>query len=113
MGDNGMGQFLARIETDAGLREELRAAGFGAGMAVDDVVAFAARKGYKLLADDGDELADAQLDKVAGGTDGSDDADLSLRLAAYAERRAKFQETLSNMMKKMSDTQNAIVNNLK
>ncbi len=36
-----------------------------------------------------------------------------MTLQAYLERRAKFAETLSNLMKKLAETQQSIVSNLK
>jgi hypothetical protein len=36
-----------------------------------------------------------------------------LRLQQYMERRAKFYETLSNILKKIADTQQSIIQNLK
>jgi predicted ribosomally synthesized peptide with nif11-like leader len=60
--------FLAKIENDTGLRQEIRAAGGEAGMPVEAVVAFAAAKGYDFKVEDvSNELSDAALENVAGG----------------------------------------------
>jgi len=113
MSSESFGAFLVKIENDAALRQELRAAGFDAGMEVEGLIAFAARKGYSLTIDDPGELADDQLDKVAGG--GGDDLsdENSLALQRYMDTRSRFMSTLSNIMKKQSDTASSIVSNLK
>jgi len=39
--------------------------------------------------------------------------ELQMKLQMYQERYSKFMETLSNLMKKMNDTQSTIISNLK
>jgi len=128
--------FLAKLENDAGLRQELRAAGFESGMAADAVIGFAAGKGYAFGIEDVGELTDRQLDAVAGGVNQTMNSmqqfdvgvggfqqtidslgDLSqtesLRLQVAMERQSKFFSTLSNIMKKSSDTSSGIIANTK
>jgi hypothetical protein len=61
-----------------------------------------------------DEL-DAHIDDLQGTLDSLGDLSdqISMRLQLYQDRRSKFYEALSNIMKSVSDTQNAIVGNLK
>ncbi len=106
--DDTFQSFLAKLENDAGLREELRAAGFDAGMPADALIAFAAGKGYAFRIEDAGELSDRQLDAVAGGGDLE-----AMRLQAYMDRNSKFMESTSSIMKKMSDTSSGIISNLK
>lgn len=61
-------EFMAKVKEDAGLRQELKAAGAEAGMPVEAVAALAARHGYRFSAEDvTSELSDRQLEAVAGG----------------------------------------------
>ena len=53
-------------------------------------------------------LADTDHETVAGGATTTD-----LKLQAAMDRRSKFMEATSNIMKSTSDTQGAIVGNLK
>jgi len=65
--------FLAKVQHDEGLRQELRAAGGEAGMPVEAVVAFAAGKGYEFKVEEvSSELSDRQLNSVAGGINWGD-----------------------------------------
>ncbi|MCC6810610.1 MAG: hypothetical protein IT381_24480 [Deltaproteobacteria bacterium] len=58
---------------------------------------------------------DAEIDAWKGKMDSTGDLsdELSLKLQATMDRRKKFLETLSNVMKKLSDTGQAITQNLK
>jgi hypothetical protein len=58
---------------------------------------------------------DALIEKLQskGDTIGDLGEELSLKLQMYQERRSKFFETLSNMMKKMADTSGGMIANLK
>ena len=68
MSNESFKTFLAKVQHDENLRNELRAAGGEAGMPIDAVVAFAAGKGYEFKVEDiSGELTDANLDNVAGG----------------------------------------------
>jgi len=61
-------KFLAQVQENDSLKQEFRAAGGEAGMAVETMVAFAAGKGYDFKVEDvSSELSDQQLDSVAGG----------------------------------------------
>jgi hypothetical protein len=84
-------QFFEKMSRDPGLQEEF--------------VALAARHGIELL---DDALSEDALAEVSGGT-GMD----QLRLQTYLERQQAFFSALSNVMKKASDTQSAIISNLK
>ena len=53
------------------------------------------------------ELSDAELEAVAGGTEGLQSME-SLRLQMSMDRLSKMNSTLSNLMKKMSDTSSGI-----
>lgn len=60
-----------------------------------------------------EELSEAELDSVAGGaTEGISDM-MSMELQQTMDRRAKFVQTMSNLMKKISSTQDTIVQNMK
>lgn len=60
--------FLAKVQNDESLRNELRAAGGETDMPVEALVAFAASKGYEFkVADISGELTDQPLEAVAGG----------------------------------------------
>jgi hypothetical protein len=66
------------------------------------------------LQSDLDALAKAQQElkkKMDGMSEMSETT--ALRLQMMMDRRSKFMSMLSNMLKKMSDTQNTIVQNLK
>jgi predicted ribosomally synthesized peptide with nif11-like leader len=126
--------FVAKLENDAGLRQELRAAGDEAGMPADAVIAFAARKGYEFTAEDIGALSDQQLDAVAGGGNTGTLSDMSSQLSAGGgntdtlsdlssqssmalqltmDQKNRFQAMISNILKASSDTQSTIVSNLK
>ena len=63
------------------------------------------------------ELSDTELENVAGGKGASSLGDMgemqSLRLQLSMDRRSKMTEALSNILKKISDTSQTIVGNLK
>jgi hypothetical protein len=60
-----------------------------------------------------DELKMDELDRASGGGTG-DGGDLtSMRLQTYMDQRSKFSETLSNLLKKISNTASQITGNLK
>jgi predicted ribosomally synthesized peptide with nif11-like leader len=68
MSSESFKQFMAKVQNDQGLKQELRAAGGASGMSAEAVVAFAATKGYAFKVEDvSSELTDQQLDAVAGG----------------------------------------------
>ena len=73
MSSESFKQFLAKIEQDAGLSQELRTASGEFGMPVEALAAFAAGKGYSFTAEDVStapstgELSEASLDAVVGG----------------------------------------------
>ena len=56
-----------------------------------------------------EELSEAELDQVAGGA--TDTEMINLQMAM--DRRSQFVQTMSNIMKKMSSTQDSIVQNIK
>lgn len=60
-----------------------------------------------------EELSEADLDSVAGGTTDEMSDEMRLQLQLTMDRRAKFMQTLSNMMKKISSTQDSIIQNMK
>jgi hypothetical protein len=64
-----------------------------------------------------EKLDDEALDAVAGGggLDGMNEMSemTSLRLQMTMDRRSKFISTLSNIMKKISSTQDTLVQNIK
>jgi predicted ribosomally synthesized peptide with nif11-like leader len=84
--------FMAKVQQDKGLRQELRAAGGEAGMPAEAIVAFAADKGYEFKVEDiSSELTDAQLDSVAGGmSDTMKQASLSTYLSSAGSMMFKF-----------------------
>ena len=51
------------------------------------------------------------LDQVSGGSDMG--TEMQLRLQMYMDRYSKTESTLSNIMKKMSDTAQSTTQNLK
>ena len=57
-----------------------------------------------------EELSESELDQVAGG---AMEEEMGLRLQLTMERRAKFMQTMSNIMKKISTTEDSIVQNIK
>jgi predicted ribosomally synthesized peptide with nif11-like leader len=60
--------FLADVQHDEDLRQELRNAWGETGLPAEALIAFASEKGYEIKAEDlGGELGDQQLDSVAGG----------------------------------------------
>ena len=63
------------------------------------------------------ELSDTELENVAGGKGASSLSDMgeiqSLRLQMSMERSGKMTATLSNILKKISDTSQTIVGNMK
>ncbi|MDR3485882.1 MAG: hypothetical protein P4M05_13350 [Bradyrhizobium sp.] len=61
-----------------------------------------------------DELKMEALDTVTGGDDMGDMSEmLSMRLQMAMDNRSKFVESLSNIMKEMSNTASQITKNLK
>lgn len=127
--------FMAKLENDAGLRQELRAAGGEAGMSADAVIAFAARKGCEFTAEDIGALSDQQLEAVAGGGNTAALSDmnsslsiagggntaalsdmnssLSIALQQTMDRKNSLEAMISNILKASSDTQSTIVSSLK
>jgi predicted ribosomally synthesized peptide with nif11-like leader len=68
MGNNSFKMFLAKIQNDESMKQELRAASGETTMPVEALIAFAAGKGYEFKVEDvSSELSDAALDNVAGG----------------------------------------------
>jgi hypothetical protein len=59
-----------------------------------------------------DELSLNKLDQVSGGSLG-DVSTMQMRLQMYMDRSQKVMSTLSNILKKISDTSIGIVQNLK
>lgn len=59
------------------------------------------------------ELTMDALDAVSGGDLGDMNQMDSMRLQMVMDRSSKFAESLSNIMKKISDTSSQIVGNLK
>ncbi len=59
------------------------------------------------------EMSDEELDKVNGGTELGGPSDDQLRRQQQLARRSKAFETLSNVQKKISNTQDTITQNLK
>jgi hypothetical protein len=57
-----------------------------------------------------DELTEEQLKDVAGG---AMDAEMGFSLQQVMERRTQYVQMMSNIMKKMSTTQDSIVQNMK
>jgi predicted ribosomally synthesized peptide with nif11-like leader len=117
--------FLAKVQDDEEFRNQLRAAGGGAGMPAEAVVAFAARKGYAFTPAVAGELSDQELDAVAGGlglilpTSSPKDtlSELSeaqqLMMQMVMDRMTKAESAASNTLKKISDTASGIISNLK
>lgn len=56
-------------------------------------------------------LSDDALDKVSGG--GGISEEMSLRLQISMDRRSKALQTLSNILKRIGNTQDSIIQNLK
>jgi hypothetical protein len=54
-----------------------------------------------------------ELRSVSGGDPGDMSQMDSMRLQTLMDRRSKFAQSLSNIMKKTSDTNNQIIGNLK
>ncbi len=70
MSTESLKAFLAELESDEALREELKAAGDEHGVPADAVAAAAAARGYEFTVDDiSSELEEAELEGVAGGYD--------------------------------------------
>jgi predicted ribosomally synthesized peptide with nif11-like leader len=68
MSRQALEEFMARVQNDEALKQELQALGTQASQPLDAVIAFAASKGYDISVDDvGQELTDRELDAVAGG----------------------------------------------
>ena len=59
------------------------------------------------------DLTIDELDTASGGDFGDLNQMDSMRLQTLMDRRSKMYETLSNLMKKVSDTGSGIVANLK
>jgi len=60
-----------------------------------------------------DELSDADLDAVAGGVTDEVSAEMSLDPQRAMDSSAKYVQTLSNILKNISSTQDSIVQNIK
>lgn len=103
--------FVEKLENDAALRGDLRAAGFGSGMSVDAVIAFANSKGYTFGDEELGQLTDQELGTVAGG--GLSQEMGELRMQQLMDRQSKNEATLSNLMKAMSTTSGSITSNIK
>lgn len=69
MGNDALGDFLNKLTSDTGLQRELEALGRGKPeVSPQEVVDFAAAKGYRFSVDDiSGELSDESLEAVAGG----------------------------------------------
>jgi hypothetical protein len=60
------------------------------------------------------ELAEAALERASGGTTATDDLNqLNFRVQTFAQDQANATSTANSIMKKASDTQKSIINNLK
>ena len=57
-----------------------------------------------------EELSESEMDQVAGGAMGPE---MELSLQTVMERRAKYVQMMSNVMKKISTTEDSIVQNMK
>lgn len=69
MTSTALNDFLGKLKSDTGLREELRVlAGGRSGLPAAEMVSFAATKGYRFTVEDvSGELSDRALEEVAGG----------------------------------------------
>lgn len=68
MSSDSFKAFMAKVEADQGLREQLRAAAGDTGLPVQALAEFAKGHGYAFTAEDvTGELSDTQLEGVAGG----------------------------------------------
>jgi predicted ribosomally synthesized peptide with nif11-like leader len=68
MSSESFAAFVARLDEDKALREQLRAAGGDQGLRVEALADFAKAHGYEFTADDvTGELSEKQLEAVAGG----------------------------------------------
>jgi hypothetical protein len=65
------------------------------------------------LAKESHELADRLRSEFADVLDAGDDEQASLRLQVALDRQAKLLQAISNVLKKLSDTDRQIVQNLK
>jgi hypothetical protein len=60
------------------------------------------------------ELAEAALERASGGTTATDDLNqLNFRVQTFVQDQANATSTANSIMKKASDTQKSIINNLK
>jgi uncharacterized protein YjgD (DUF1641 family) len=83
----------------------------------DELAAWLNARGYRIdaaqlaeiLSAAAEELADEDLESVSGGTGEM----VSLELRIPMDRRSKFISTLSQMMKKISSTQDTLTQNIK
>jgi hypothetical protein len=78
-----------------------------------ELVELAARHGFE-FADTG-ELGEDDLERVAGGSGdiSSLNDEMGLKLQMVTERGAQTIQTLSNILKKISSTQDSIIDNIK
>jgi predicted ribosomally synthesized peptide with nif11-like leader len=87
MSSESLKSFIAKIQSDEGLKNEFRAAGGDAGMPVEAMVAFAAGKGYEFKVEDvSGDLTDKQLDSVTGGA-------LYLKIDSFTDHKTQALST--------------------
>lgn len=68
MSNDAFKSFMAKVQEDAALQDELRAAGCKTGMSADALVAIAAKRGYAFKIEDvSDELSEGALEAAVGG----------------------------------------------
>ena len=68
MSSQSFKEFMARLQNDEGLKQELQAVGSKTSKPLEDVIAFAAINGYEITAEDiGEELTARELNAVTGG----------------------------------------------
>jgi predicted ribosomally synthesized peptide with nif11-like leader len=111
MGSGSFKTFLAMVQHDAGLRQELRAAGGNANLSAEALIAFAAAKGYAFeLEDVSGELDDKQLEAVAGGSFPASDMSAMQQLM---DKKNQLESAISNIIKASGNAQGTIASNLK
>lgn len=120
-----MGQEIERFVVDLSKDEQLyrEVSSFDgsfrelAGWLTDKGYAIEAGELAEVLSAAAEELDDEALDAIAGGGGRGGMNEMSemtsLRLQMTMDRRSKFISTLSNIMKKISSTQDTIVSNIK
>ena len=87
----------------------------------EELIGWLNGRGYELAAGElaeiasrhGSGLSDQALEDVAGGTTGGISEEMSLKLQVQMERRSKIIQTLSNILKKISNTQDGMISNIK